>query len=162
MFLVRFDEERAFGERREIHIWWGGLQGNGALMLLLPLLLKMNYAWRQARVTVLTVVERESQVASVEATLTDVLDAARLEATPRILVKDQRALTTVMREESGSADLAILGLRLPDAEAQAIEAFFDRVNALLTHLPTTILVRSAQNFEGTPVLFDASQDASST
>ena len=129
-------------------------------MLLLPLLLTMNYRWRNARVSVLTVVEDESQAASVEATLMDVLDAARLPAEPRVLVKGNRGLTEIMRQESGAADLAVLGLRLPAAEEAPIEAFFERMNELLAHLPTTILVRSAQNFEGTPVLFDAAQDES--
>ena len=42
-----------------------------------------------------------------------------------------------------------------EAEAQLrAEALFDHYNNLLADMPTTILVHSALDFEGAPVLFD--------
>ncbi|MCK5652077.1 MAG: amino acid permease, partial [Gemmatimonadetes bacterium] len=35
VLIVRDDEKLGFGAKRRIDLWWGGLQGNGALMLIL-------------------------------------------------------------------------------------------------------------------------------
>ena len=59
-----------------------------------------------------------------------------------------------MEDMGKQADLAIVGFSLPDQAASA-EGFFDRMNAILERLPTTLLVHSARGFEGAPLLFDA-------
>jgi hypothetical protein len=59
-----------------------------------------------------------------------------------------------MELESRDVDLAIIGIRLPQTGSNA-DDFFERMNELLDHLPTTGLVRSARGFRGEPVLFDA-------
>lgn len=40
------------GRQLEIHIWWGGLQRNGDLQLLLAYLLTCNIEWRNARIRI--------------------------------------------------------------------------------------------------------------
>lgn len=157
LLLVRYDEKRQLGNARMIHVWWGGLEGNGGLMLLLAFLLTAEDDWRGAEVRVLTVVDGDP--APAEAALREVLEAARLPAQPRVIVRDGRAIDAIMREESVDADLAIAGFRLPPLGAP-IEPFFDRMNQLLDALPTTMLVHSARSFQGEPVLFDAAERVS--
>ena len=43
MLIVRDDEERGYGDRKLIDLWWGGLQANGALMLILAYLLRYDH-----------------------------------------------------------------------------------------------------------------------
>ena len=153
LMLVRHDPARGFGQHRDIHVWWGGLQGNGALMLLVAHLLTSDHRWRQARVTVLTVVDTEVDQAIAEAGLRRVLANARVEATTRVLLRDGRSIAAVMTSESGAADVAVLGLRLPDDPDDAA-ALYDHYEALLTGLPSAVLVNSGHGFDGAPVLFD--------
>lgn len=188
LFLVRLAPKLGFGRRREIHVWWGGLESNGAMMLLLAYLITSDNAWRQAKVTCLTVVDSEAAREKANQGLVRVIHDARLVAEPRVLLREGRAIADIMRTESGRADLAIIGLRLPteideeplpeeegdisvsgqfthaetptptvamEAEAKLrAEALFDHYSSLLADLPTTILVHSALDFEGAPVLFD--------
>lgn len=187
LFLVRHDPKLGFGRRRRIHVWWGGLEANGAMMLLLAYLITSDNAWRQAEVTCLTVIDSEADREKAENGLVRVIEGARLRARPRVLLREGRQITQIMRAESERADLAIIGLRLPleteavaevDAETITLsghfdytegpapteaqeserraraEALFEHYNALLADLPTTILVHSALDFEGAPVLFD--------
>jgi amino acid transporter len=188
IFLVRKDPKSGFGRRREIHVWWGGLEANGAMMLLLAYLITSDNAWRGAKVTCLTVVDSEADRAKAEQGLKRVILNARLVAEPKVLLRDGRQIAEIMRSESERADLAIIGLRLPletdepmpedinmeisvsgqfnmaevpepsaamEEEAkQRAEALFEHYNSLLADLPTTILVHSALDFEGAPVLFD--------
>ncbi len=153
LLLVKHDDEKGFGQRRTIHVWWGGLQGNGGLMLLLAFLLRAHYRWRHAKVEVLTVVNGEGDVAAAERSLQKTLNAARLDAEAKVLLRNGRSIPEIMAQESGEADLAIVGFRLPP-EKQSTKAFFTRMNRMLDVLPTTILVHSARDFESEPVLFE--------
>ena len=72
-------------------------------------------------------------------------------------MREERSIADIMRTESAVADLAIVGFTLPDEEASAA-TFFERMNAILDQLPTTLLVHSARHFEGDPVLFDSPND----
>jgi len=152
LLVLRYDPDRGWGERKEIHVWWGGLAGNGGLMLLVAWLLNGERHWRDARVQVLTVVDDIEQRRTAEDQIVQVLAAARLNARPRVLMRGDREISEIMTTESGDADLAIVGFSLPDPERA--EEFVNRTNALLDGLPSTVLVHSARGFDGEPVLFE--------
>lgn len=154
LLLVRHQSELGFGHKRHIQIWWGGLQGNGGLMLLLAYLLTAHDEWRHARVSVVTVVGSEAELPAAESGIRRVLAGARLHATPRVIVRDGRSIEQIMHTESAGVDLAIIGIRLP-ARGEPADAFYERMSSLLAELPTAVLVHSARTFEGAPVLFDA-------
>ncbi|MEL6543030.1 MAG: Na-K-Cl cotransporter [Myxococcota bacterium] len=153
VMIVRRHPTRKFGAHNRIQIWWGGLKGNGGLMLLLAFLLTNHPRWRGATVEVITVVESEGAKAKADVAIRRVLQNARLEAEPNIIVRDGRSLPEIMREVSPRADLAIIGIRVPEDD-DGVDPFFDRMSAMLEEMPTTIMVRSAKTFVGTPVLFD--------
>ncbi|NOY94527.1 MAG: amino acid permease [Deltaproteobacteria bacterium] len=156
LLLVSHNEEKGFGDGKLIHIWWGGLEGNGGLMLLIAFLLTAHHRWRKARIEVLTVVESDADKEDTERRLAKLLAAARLEAKARVVLRQRRTIAEVMHVESANADLAIIGLRVPE-EDQPAGPFFERMNIMLAELPTTILVQSARNFASEPVLFDAAE-----
>ncbi len=154
LMLVKLDPERELGAHRDVHVWWGGLEGNGGLMLLLAFLITADQRWRAARVTVVTVVNDPAACAETEANLRRVLTAARLRGEARVIAREGRDISEIMATTSGEADLAIVGFRVP-GDGASVTPFFARMNAILERLPTTILVHSARSFEGEPVLFDS-------
>ena len=84
----------------------------------------------------------------------DVLENSRVRAEVRVELRQGRPIGDIMREISAGADLAILGIGLPDRPSDAeAEAFVDRISSMLDNLGTTILVHSARDFEGEPLLF---------
>jgi len=153
LLLVKYDDEKQLGDGQEIHVWWGGLAGNGGLMLLLAFLLTAHYRWRNARITVLTVVNRDEDRERARKNLKGLLAQARLDAETRVILRQGRSIPDIMYVESDHADLAIVGFVLPDKDKPTIP-FFERMNTILSRLPTTLLVHSARNFSGEPVLFD--------
>ena len=152
LLLVRNNEQQALSGAKSIHVWWGGLEGNGGLMLLLAFLLKADSHWRGAEVKVMTVVNAESEANEAQRNLELLLQTARLEAEARVIRREERSIADIMAEQSGRASLAILGFRLPDRGMEHV--FHERMTAMLERLPTTLLVHSARSFEGEPVLFD--------
>jgi len=153
LLIVSYNSERKFGRRELIHIWWGGLQNNGGLMLLLAFLVTAHHEWVDAEVCLMTVVDSEEDRLRALAGINKVLTNARVEARPRVILREGRAIQEIMHGESAAADLAIIGLRLP-AAGQAVQPFFERMDSILDGMPTTVLVFSARNFKGEPVLFD--------
>ncbi len=156
LLLVRHSTEHGFGRRRHIQIWWGGLEGNGGLMLLLAYLVTNHDRWRYAQVSVCTVVRSDAEREPTQQGILKVLESARLRAVPRVIVRGERSIGEIMQAESQGVDLAIIGIRLPE-RGEPAEKFMERMNELLAHLPTTVLVHSARGFQGEPVLFDQSQ-----
>lgn len=154
LLLVDYKRDRGFGAQRSVHIWWGGLKGNGGLMILLAFLMTAHDGWRSAEVSLMTIVGSEDEQAQAKRNLRRILAHARVTATPVVMLRDGRSVTEVMAEASHGADLAIIGMRLPDPDAETDESFA-RMGAILDALPTTILVYSARNFPGEPVLFQS-------
>lgn len=156
LLLVHFEPEKRLGRYRHIQIWWGGLKGNGGLMLLLAFLITNQERWRGAQVSLVTVVGSDEEQATTLTNIQGVLKSARLDAIPRVIVRGNRTISDIMEKESADVDLAIIGIRLPKNIAQARQ-FTERMNTLLSHLPTTLLVHSARGFQGEPVLFDSEE-----
>lgn len=142
-------------KRPEIHIWWGGLERNGGLMLLLAFLLTADVSLRNARVRLLTVVNTEMEEKEASEAVERIIAAARPRARARVIRRGERAIAEIMAEESAEADLAILGFKPPErATTEEAVVFFERMNTMLAVLPTTLMVNSARDFETEPVLFD--------
>jgi solute carrier family 12 (sodium/potassium/chloride transporter), member 2 len=153
LLIVAYNSERAWGKRRRIDIWWGGLEGNGGLMLLTAHLIAAHLLWINADITIRTIVDSEARKLRAQARIKEVLTSSHIEAAPAVILRNGRTIHDVMVSHSKDADLSIVGLRLPEAD-DAPERFFVHVEQLLEGMPTTILVHSARNFEGEPVLFD--------
>ena len=153
VLIVRHDRDRGLGVGRRIDIWWGGLERNGALMLLLAYLLNSHDRWRDAEVRILTVVPSAERKATAERELAGIMAQTRLAAETRVLIRRTVDIAEVMCEESGRSDLVMVGLRQPRPQEKAAE-FFAHYNRILMALPTTMLVASAPSFEGAPVLFE--------
>ncbi|MBK7584713.1 MAG: hypothetical protein IPI67_31565 [Myxococcales bacterium] len=98
-------------------------------------------------------VRSDTERARTEESIRRVLENARLRAVPRVIVQGALSIAEIVRAESHDVDLAIIGLRLP-ARNEPAEAFMERMNQLLTNLPSTVLVRSSRGFQGEAVLFD--------
>lgn len=153
LLVVRFDPERGYGLHQRIDIWWRGLESNGAMMLMLAFLLNSSDRFNDASVRVITVVNTERRKQKVESRLDEILRKTRLDVTPRVLLQDDRPIQAIMHRESGKTDLVLVGLRVP-AHGESAAGFMNTYSSMLNGLPTTILVSSAPNFVGTPVLFD--------
>ncbi len=153
VLIVRFHPERGWGLDRTIDIWWGGLEKNGALMLVVAFLLTSHDRWRDAVVRVLTVVRTDKQRVKAEAELRKIVAGTRLAATQQVIFDKSSPIPEIMHRESAGSDLVLVGLRQPGPKEKA-SAFFGGYERLVEGLPTVILVSSAPSFEGAPVLFD--------
>ena len=133
--------------QRQVHLWWGGLERNGDLMLLLAHLLTHNRDWRGSKITVLSIASSDLMQQQVENKLAKLLPQIRIEAEVKVLrkAKDQ-AIHELIRETSEEADLVFLGLASPaDGEEQK---YAERLIELTEGLDSFFLVKNSSLFVG--------------
>ncbi|GAB4257132.1 MULTISPECIES: APC family permease [Deferrisoma] len=135
----------------EVHVWWGGLERNGDLMLLLAYLLTRNPEWRRSTIRVLSIASNEMMREATERNLRLLMPEIRIEAEVEVLLRPAGGTVAEMiAERSGEADVVFLGLALPKPGDEA--AYAQRLTALAAGLRTFFFVRNGSVFVGDLVL----------
>ncbi len=131
----------------KIHIWWGGLERNGDLMLLLAHLLQNNPAWRDARVQVMSVASSEIMKTHTEQSLKQLIPEIRIHADVRVILKPPDAtVAEVIHRESANAAVVFLGLQSPHPGEEEDSA--NRLEKLAGDLPVVFFVKNSSLFIG--------------
>ena len=145
--ITRLNWAHEPGSEKRIDIWWGGLQNNGDLMLLLAHLLQLNPEWRNSKIFVRSVARDEDERLLQLEGLAKLLPEARIGAETEVLVKpDELSITEILHRISADADVVFLGLKEPKHGGES--AYADRIIELAEGLNTCIFVRSAGEFAG--------------
>ncbi len=136
-------------KRTRIDVWWGGMQANGSLMLLLAYLLRNDWQWRRAKIMLKLMVNDQNAAESTKENLKNLTAKMNMDIIPHILVSDGRSFDDVLYDNSKSADLIFLGLATPNENfAQYYQNWQNRTK----HLPDTIFVLAAPGFPFEEVL----------
>ncbi len=130
-----------------IHIWWGGLERNGDLMLLLAHLLQNNPEWRDARVRVMSVASSEVMRVHTERALNQLIPEIRIQAEVQVILKPPNAtVVEVIQRESANAAVVFLGLQAPEPGTE--EDYAARLEKLSGDLPVVFFVKNSSLFIG--------------
>ncbi len=132
---------------RVIRVWWGGLQRNGDLMLLLAYLLTRNSSWRGARVEVLSIATTEMMKVQTEQNLRKLIPEIRIDAEPRVIIKPKDTrVSELIQQESAGAHVVLLGLAMPEPGGEG--PYAERMEQLAGDLPAVFFVKNASLFIG--------------
>ncbi|NOZ12959.1 MAG: amino acid permease [Acidobacteria bacterium] len=130
-----------------IHVWWGGLQRNGDLMMLLAYLLTQNADWKDARIEVISIASNELMKKRTERYLEWLIPEIRIHATPRVIVKPkEESLLELIHRESGNAHVVFFGLADPESGKEA--AYAKRLQEIAGDLQTVFFVKNSSLFMG--------------
>jgi hypothetical protein len=140
--IVRYNSERKFGQRKRIDVWWGGLKGNGGLMMILAFLVSTSLEWRGAEIEIKMVVPNDAAAATAGTNLETIIANTRTGAKPNVHIANGRPFDEILRESSRDTDLILVGLAEPDDD---FAAYFDRVLKRTADLPSTLLVLSSED-----------------
>jgi hypothetical protein len=136
------------GQQKRIDLWWGGLQNNGDLMLLLAHLLRLNPEWADARLTVRSIARSEAERDSQHTGLAELLSENRIDADTEVLYEPDttRDVAEILHATSARADVVFLGLMIPSFGDEL--RYAERLEQLAGGFKTTIFVRNAGRFAG--------------
>lgn len=143
--IFRENPERVFGKRRRIDIWWGGVQSNGGLMLMLAYLLRTDIEWRNAQIYLKLVVPGETAAQAARQNLEALIAAARIKAEPMVIIAGDRPFNQILQESSAHADLVFLGMARPTEHPDFV-AYYRAMQSRMKQLPSTIFVLAASDF----------------
>ncbi|NEO88323.1 MAG: Na-K-Cl cotransporter [Spirulina sp. SIO3F2] len=150
LVVLRENPERGFGQQQRIDVWWGGMQANGSLMLLLAYLLRSNMNWHGAEIFVNLVVADAAAARSAETNLKQLITTLRIGAIPNVIVAAGRAFPDILHESSQETDLIFLGMAQPHDDS--FKDYYEQFQAWTVGLPTILLVLAAPNFPFEEVL----------
>ncbi|MGA7305113.1 MAG: Na-K-Cl cotransporter, partial [Rhodothermales bacterium] len=150
--ILRLRNDRQFGSHRLIDVWWGGLKGNGGLMLILSYLLRTSIEWRGAVVRIKMVVPNESAAPAALENLKAIIRQSRTDAIPEVIVAEGRSFWEILRGSSRVADLVFLGLAEPGPE---FPKYYESLMERTSGLPTTLFVLAAEDLAFREVLLEA-------
>ena len=150
VLIVRDDEDEGFGNRRIIDIWWGGLQANGALMLILAYLLQSGLKWQGATVRLKMVVPDDEAALEAMKNLRSMAERTRTGAEPHVLAANGRPFFEILHESSRDADLVFMGIASPGPGE--FEAYYTQLSQRTEGLPSTIFVLAAEEIAFREVL----------
>ncbi|MEZ4652988.1 MAG: Na-K-Cl cotransporter [Candidatus Eisenbacteria bacterium] len=135
-------------EERVIHVWWGGLERNGDLMLLLAHLITRNPEWRNSSIRIMSIASSTMMKERTEVALSRLVPAIRIDAEVEVTVlpKD-RSVREVINERSADADLVFLGLS-PPKNAEEMPKYAERLFELSERLRTVFFIKNSSLFVG--------------
>ncbi|MEC4985368.1 MAG: Na-K-Cl cotransporter [Oscillatoria sp. PMC 1068.18] len=151
LVILRENPERSFGLRQRIDVWWGGMQANGGLMLLLAYLLRTDIDWRNAKIYLKLVVADETAATAARANLDRLVKQVRIKAVPQVIVAESRSFEEILHSSSENADLIFLGMATPHDN---YTEYYESLQAKAAGLPTTVFVLAAPDFAFEEVLSD--------
>ena len=123
------------------------MKRNGDLMLLLAFLMSQNPEWHSSRIRVLSLASNELMLNSTRSFLENLIREIRIDADIVVSAKPQdRTVLDVMREESGDADMVLLGLAIPEEGEEAVYA--ERMTEIARALPNCFFVYNGSLFIG--------------
>ena len=130
-----------------IHVWWGGLERNGDLMLLLAHLLKRNPFWHHARIKIMSIATSETAKTRTESHLTRLMPEFRIEADLNVIIKPKEfSVSQIIQKESANADVVFLGLATPELGQE--NEYAERLENLAGDLPAVFFVKNSSLFIG--------------
>ncbi len=150
--IFRENKGNSFGFRRRIDVWWGGMQNNGSLMLLLAYLLRTDINWRNAKIYLKLVVPDNTAAAAARSNLDSFVKGLRIDVRSQIIEAQGRSFFEILHHSSKNADLIFLGMAKPE---ENFTAYYQSLQERVANLPSTIFVLAAPGFAFGEVFSDS-------
>jgi len=151
--VVIFHEnpQQSLGSRARIDVWWGGMQANGSLMVLLAYLLSTDVSWRKAKITLKLVVPDKDAASAATDNVHQYIEDLRIDVNSQIIVAKGRPFEDILRQSSRNSDLVFLGMAAPMSNYLK---YYENLREKITDLPSTVFVLAAPGFAFGDVLSD--------
>ena len=144
--FLNYDDEKGFGDKKRIDIWWRGAGNNFSLAATLARFIISDDEWRDAEIRLLTIKDDLSNTRVLEYEAKRVLRTFRIDATVKIIDNQdgKRGRDDIFREESETADLSMFGIPPIDEEDPA--GYIENINSLLNNVGTSLLINASSFF----------------
>lgn len=151
VIVVRENQEKHYGNRKRIDIWWGGLKANGGLMILLAFLLQKSLSWQNAEFNLKMLTRSENAASGARENLNKIIKQMRIDVKPEVICKPEGDFYNILRKDSEGADLVFLGMAEPTSGTNYTE-YFSNLQTKTEGLPSTVFVLASREIAYEEVL----------
>ena len=116
VIILQNDFKLDYIGEKKIDVWWGGLKGNGGLMMIIAHLISTSPRWQNIKVCVKMVVASEEAAKGTRENLKKILLEMRVGFDYDIIVSGGRRFWDILEEESRDSTMVMMGLKVPDED----------------------------------------------
>lgn len=152
ILFLDYDPVKGYGNHATIDVWWGGLDKNGSLMLIIAGLLSASDKWNKSKVRVLMIVDKKYKEERVKKKLEKILDKSHINAEQKIICTEgvKESIPSIIQDVSKNTDLVIMGMRHPRNETVDM---FSEVSGRTEALGSVLHVCASKALEAEEILF---------
>ncbi len=152
ILFLDYDPVKGYGNHSTIDVWWGGLDKNGSLMLILAGLISASDKWNKSKVRVLMIVDKKYKEERVSKKLEKILDKSHINAEQKIICTEglKDSIPSVIQDVSENTDLVIMGMRHPKNESVDL---FTEVSGRTRALGSVLHVSASKALDAEEILF---------
>ena len=147
--ILQNDFRLSYKGNKRIDLWWGGLKGNGGLMMILSYLVKNSPHWQQVNVCIKMVVQTEEAAKGTRENLNNILSGMRVGFNTQVIVSKGRVFWDILKEESNDSNMVMLGLKAPDNH---FDSYYKQLKENTKNIKNKIFVLASQDIEFKDVL----------
>ncbi len=147
ILLMDYDQQKGFGKRKTIDIWWRGSGNNGNLAINLVKFLWLSNEWKDSKTRLMIENPINDERNNIYNFAREVLDNLRVNAEINIINNEfeKKTFYDIIRVESIDSDIIFLGI--PDLEAGKEADFIEQTHALCNDLGTVVLIKASSQFK---------------
>jgi solute carrier family 12 (sodium/potassium/chloride transporter), member 2 len=146
VLILQNENKEGFKKRENVDIWWGGLKGNGSLMIILAYLMKNSPEWGLANFKVKMVVPNLDAELEVKRNFSRLFSEMRTGLSFKTIVDDKRDFWSILHQESAESDLVMLGMAHPEG-AEDFARYFEGLKKHTSGEAAKVFVLAAQDIE---------------
>ncbi len=145
--FLNYNDEKGFGERKKIDIWWRGAGNNFSLAATLARIIISDDDWYRTKIRLLTIKDKLSNTRVLEYGTSSVLKTLRIDASVKIIdnQEEQKNIFDIIKEESQSTDLSMFGI--PPIDEENPTGYIENINSLLNNVGTSLLINASSFFK---------------
>ncbi len=145
--MMDYDQERGFGDNKQIDIWWRGGGQNGNFSLQLVKFILQSEVWNHANTRLIIVNPVNEMHEQIYRKAEKILDNLRIDAEIKIINNqiDKRSYYDIVQVESVDSDLIFMGIE--SVEDDQIGDYRERINELCKSIGTVILSGASSHFK---------------
>ena len=114
VIILQNDFRLDYAGAKKIDLWWGGLKGNGGLMMIVAHLISTSPRWQNIQICVKMVVASEEASKGTRENLKNILFEMRVAFDYDIIVSNGRKFWDILEQESKDSTMVMMGLKEPD------------------------------------------------
>ena len=150
VIILQNDFKLAYAGAKNIDLWWGGLKGNGGLMMIVAHLIRTSPRWQNINVCVKMVVASEEAAIGTRENLKNILLEMRVAFDYDIIVSQGRRFWDILEAESKDSTMVMMGLKVPDDD---FSNYYKQLKENTKAIKNKVFFLASQHIDFKDVLF---------